>query len=346
MAIEKGLYAAPMGLDEMQDEAPELEIEIVDPEMVRLDDGSVEITIVPGDEDGETEFDANLAEVIDDRELQSLASDLLEAYKNDLASRKDWEETYTEGIKLLGLKYEERTEPWEGACGVHHPMIAEAAVRFQAEAIMETFPASGPVRTKIIGDVTPEKTEAAVRVQEDMNYQLTEKMPEYRAEHEKMLWNLPIAGSAFKKVYFDPTVGRQVSVFVPAEDVVLPYGTSDISMCGRITHRMRKTKSDLLKLQESGFYRSDVDIPDTTSLRPDSIQKATNRLFFLSSSVLICISICTPKIKKRRDHRWVVLSYIKPSNGLWANTIRTALCFECLGRRSKAIDSNFGTVST
>lgn len=274
MAIEKGLYAAPMGLDEMQDEAPELEIEIVDPEMVRLDDGSVEITIVPGDEDGETEFDANLAEVIDDRELQSLASDLLEAYKNDLASRKDWEETYTEGIKLLGLKYEERTEPWEGACGVHHPMIAEAAVRFQAEAIMETFPASGPVRTKIIGDVTPEKTDAAVRVQEDMNYQLTEKMPEYRAEHEKMLWNLPIAGSAFKKVYFDPTVGRQVSVFVPAEDVVLPYGTSDISMCGRITHRMRKTKSDLLKLQESGFYRSDVDIPDTTSLRPDSIQKA------------------------------------------------------------------------
>lgn len=274
MAIEKGLYAAPMGLDEMQDEAPELEIEIVDPEMVRLDDGSVEITIVPGDEDGETEFDANLAEVIDDRELQSLASDLLEAYKNDLASRKDWEETYTEGIKLLGLKYEERTEPWEGACGVHHPMIAEAAVRFQAEAIMETFPASGPVRTKIIGDVTPEKTDAAVRVQEDMNYQLTEKMPEYRAEHEKMLWNLPIAGSAFKKVYFDPTVGRQVSVFVPAEDVVLPYGTSDISMCGRITHRMRKTKVDLLKLQESGFYRSDVEIPDTTSLRPDSIQKA------------------------------------------------------------------------
>lgn len=277
MAIEKGLYAAPMGLDmEDENEAPELEIEVVNPEMVTLDDGSVEITIMPGEEVDENgvPFDANLVEYIDDRELQSLSSDLLDAYKNDLASRKDWEETYTEGIKLLGLKYEERTEPWEGACGVHHPMIAEAAVRFQAEAIMETFPASGPVRTKIIGDVTPEKTDAAVRVQEDMNYQLTEKMPEYRAEHERMLWNLPIAGSAFKKVYFDPTIGRQVSVFVPAEDVVLPYGTSDISMCGRITHRMRKTKVDLLKLQESGFYRDDVNIPDTTSFKADSIQKA------------------------------------------------------------------------
>lgn len=274
MAIEKGLYAAPQGME--AEEAPELEIEVVNPEMVRLDDGSVEITIIPGEEVDENgiPFDANLVEHIDDRTVQSLATDLLDAYKNDLASRKDWEDTYTEGIKLLGLKYEERTEPWEGACGVHHPMIAEAAVRFQAEAIMETFPASGPVRTKIIGDVTPQKTDAAVRVQEDMNYQLTEVMKEYRAEHEKMLWNLPIAGSAFKKVYFDPTIGRQVSVFVPAEDVVLPYGTSDISMCGRITHRMRKTKSDLIKLQESGFYRNDVEIPDTTTFKADSIQKA------------------------------------------------------------------------
>jgi hypothetical protein len=275
MAIEKGLYAAPQGMDDME-EQPELEIEVVNPEMVTLDDGSVEITIIPGEETDENgvPFDANLAEFIDERTLQSMSGDLLEAYKNDLASRKDWEETYTEGIKLLGLKYEERTEPWEGACGVHHPMIAEAAVRFQAEAIMETFPASGPVRTKIIGDVTPKKTDAAIRVQEDMNYQLTEVMKEYRAEHERMLWNLPIAGSAFKKVYFDPTVGRQVSIFVPAEDVVLPYGTSDISMCGRITHRMRKTKGDLIKLQDSEFYRKDINIPDATSLRPDSIQRA------------------------------------------------------------------------
>lgn len=272
MAIEKGLYAAPQGMEEQ--EAPELEIEIVDPEMVRLDDGSVEITIIPDNEQSETDFDANLAEFMDDREMSSLAADLIEAYENDLQSRKDWEDTYTEGIKLLGLKYEERTEPWEGACGVHHPMIAEAAVRFQAEAIMETFPASGPVRTKIIGEITREKQDAAERVLDDMNYQLTEVMREYRSEHERMLWNLPIAGSAFKKVYFDPTIGRQVSIFVPAEDVVLPYGTSDISMCGRITHRMRKTKSDLIKLQESGFYRADVDIPDQPTVQPDKIQKA------------------------------------------------------------------------
>jgi hypothetical protein len=277
MAIEKGLYAAPEGLDEEMEgmgEAPEgLEIEIVDPEMVTLDDGSVEITIIP-DKDAKGEHDANLAEELDGGVLGEIAGDLLSAYENDLASRKDWEETYTEGIKLLGLKYEERTEPWEGACGVHHPMIAEAAVRFQAEAIMETFPASGPVRTKIIGEVTRKKQDAAERVQADMNYQLTEVMKEYRAEHERMLWNLPIAGSAFKKVYFDPTLGRQVSVFVPAEDVVLPYGTSDISTCGRITHRMRKTRSELLKLQESGFYRKDIDIPEGPALQPDRVQRA------------------------------------------------------------------------
>lgn len=274
MAIEKGLYAAPEGLDETQDTSP-LEIEIVDPEMVTLDDGSVEITIVPGDEtvDG-VPFDANLAEYLDDSVLASLADDLLEAYENDLASRKDWEETYTEGIKLLGLKYEERTEPWEGACGVHHPMIAEAAVRFQAEAIMETFPASGPVRTKIIGENTRQKQEAADRVRADMNYQLTEVMREYRAEHEKMLWNLPIAGSAFKKIYYDPTWGRQVSVFVPAEDAIIPYGVSDISSCERITHRMRKTKNEIIKLQEAGFYRNDIDIEDAPTLQVDRVQKA------------------------------------------------------------------------
>jgi len=273
MSIEKGLYAAPEGMRDVE----EMEIEIVNPDMVTLDDGSVEITIIPGEDSDEVPFDANLAEYMDERDLASLAGDLLDAYQNDLASRKDWEETYTEGIKLLGLKYEERTEPWEGACGVHHPMIAEAAVRFQAEAIMETFPASGPVRTKIIGESTRQKQEAAERVQADMNYQLTEIMREYRAEHEKMLWNLPIAGSAFKKVYYDPTMGRQVSLFVPAEDVVLPYGISDISVCERITHRMRKSKNDLIKLQESGFYRNDIDIDDAPTLSVDPIQQAKDR---------------------------------------------------------------------
>ena len=277
MAIEKGLYAAPEGME--VGGSPELEIEIVNPEMVTLDDGSVEITIIPGgDEDLDgVPFDANLAEHLDERVLAELSGDLISAYDNDVSARKDWEETYTEGVKLLGLKYEERTEPWEGACGVHHPMIAEAAVRFQAEAIMETFPASGPVRTKIIGQVDRTKQEAADRVQADMNYQLTEVMREYRAEHEKMLWNLPIAGSAFKKVYFDPTKGRQISLFVPAEDVVLPYGASDISMCERITHRMRKTKNELRKLQESGFYRADIDIEDAPVMSVDKIQAAKDR---------------------------------------------------------------------
>jgi hypothetical protein len=276
MAIEKGLYQAPMGIEE--DEAPELEIDIVNPEMVTLDDGSVEITIIPGmkgdDEDSDIPFDANLAEYMDDSEIMQLAGDLIADYDNDLSSRKDWEQAYTDGIKLLGLKYEERTEPWQGACGVHSPLIAEAAVRFQAEAIMETFPASGPVKTQIIGKITPENTDAAQRVQDDMNYELTTVMKEYRSEHEKMLWNLPIAGSAFKKVYFDPSLGRQVSIFVPAEDVILPYGTSEISMSERVTHRMRKTRNQLLKLQESGFYREDIDIPEGAVMQPDSIQKA------------------------------------------------------------------------
>ena len=280
MAMEKGLYAAPQGIDALgEDQTPEIELEIVNPDMVRLDDGSVEITIIPnkkGDE-GDVPFSANLAEHIDDRELAILVGDLIADYDNDIASRKDWEQTYTDGIKLLGLKYEERTEPWPGACGVYSPLIAEAAVRFQAEAIMETFPAAGPVKTQIIGKISPEKTDAAQRVQDDMNYELTEVMREYRSEHEKMLWNLPIAGSAFKKVYFDPSLGRQVSMFVPAEDVVLPYGTSEISMCERITHRMRKTKNQLLKLQESGFYRADVDIEDGPVLQIDEIQKAKDR---------------------------------------------------------------------
>lgn len=280
MAMEKSLYAAPQGIDALsEDQTPEIELEIVNPDMVRLDDGSVEITIIPikkGDE-GDVPFSANLAEYIDDRELATLVGDLIADYDNDIASRKDWEQTYTDGIKLLGLKYEERIEPWPGACGVYSPLIAEAAVRFQAEAIMETFPAAGPVKTQIIGKISPEKTDAAQRVQDDMNYELTEIMREYRSEHEKMLWNLPIAGSAFKKVYFDPSLGRQVSMFVPAEDVVLPYGTSEISMCERITHRMRKTKNQLLKLQESGFYRADVDIEDGPVLQIDEIQKAKDR---------------------------------------------------------------------
>lgn len=276
MAIDKSLYGAPMGLEAIAGQ-PDLEIEIDNPEMVTLDDGSVEITLAPGksEKDDGTEFDANLADHVDEGVLASLGADLISDYDNDLSSRKEWERTYTEGLKLLGLQYEERTEPWNGACGVFHPMLTEAVVRFQSETIMETFPAMGPVKTQIIGKQTKEKQAAATRVQDDMNYQLTEVMVEYRPEHEKMLWNLPIAGSAFKKVYFDPALNRQVSMFIPAEDVVLPYGTSEMSLAPRITHRMRKSENEIKRLINAEFYR-EIELGEP-SKQLDAIQKAKDK---------------------------------------------------------------------
>lgn len=268
--VDKALYPAGASIyDDAGD--PGVEIEIVDPEEVRIGIDGVELEIEPAPPSAE-DFNANLAEFMEDTALVSLASELEEAIQNDINSRKDWEKTYVEGIKLLGLQYEERTEPWNGACGVFHPMITEAVVRFQSETVTETFPAQGVVKAKIIGKETPEKQEAAQRVQAEMNYQLTECMVEFRPEHERMLWSMPATGSAFKKVYFDPSLGRPVSVFVPAEDIVLPYGTSDLSSCYRLTHRMRKTKNDLIKLQQSGFYR-DLDVGDPDQTR-DDIQKA------------------------------------------------------------------------
>lgn len=271
--VDKGLYQAPVGIEQLaQDEEP-IEIEIVDPEEVNIHMGDLDISIVPGvDED---EFGQNLAELIDDGDLMSIASDLSEDIDNDRNSRKDWEKAYTDGLKLLGLQFEERTEPWQGASGVFHPMITEAVVRFQSETITEMFPAQGPVRTKIIGKETPEKKDAAVRVEEDMNYELTEVMREFRPEHERMLWSLPATGSAFKKVYYDPNLGRQVSMFVPAEDIILPYGTTDLDTCYRLTHVMRKTKNEILKLQESGFYR-DVELGEPDKNKSD-IQQAKDK---------------------------------------------------------------------
>jgi len=256
MAIDKGLYAAPKGLEELT--APDIEIEIENPDAVDIYMDDLAIHMEP---DTDADFNANLAEFMDDSELESLGSDLIDDFMSDQRDRKDWIQTYVEGLKLLGLRYEERTEPWQGACGVFHPMLTESVVRFQSEGISETFPAMGPVKTKIIGKETPETEEAAARVQEDMNYQLTEVMTEYRPEHEKLLWSLPITGSAFKKVYYDPSKGRQVAVFIPAEDLVVPYGASNLETAERVTHIMRKTKNDVLKLQKSGFYL-DVDLGD------------------------------------------------------------------------------------
>ena len=268
MAIEKGLYSAPKGIDEEVGEG-ELEIEIVNPESVTLDDGSMEITLVPGAEDAMTgEFDDNLADMLEDSDLNSLAKDIMGNIESDIDSRKEWADTFVKGLDVLGFKYEERTEPWEGACGVYSTVLAEAAIRFQAETMSETFPSSGPVKTKILGEETKEKEEAAERVKADMNYELTETMVEYRPEHERLLYSLGLAGSAFKKVYYDPNMGRQVAVYIPAEDVIVPYGASHIETAERVTHVMRKTKNELKKLQANGFYR-EVELGDPQPYHSD-----------------------------------------------------------------------------
>jgi hypothetical protein len=273
MAIDKALYQAPQGIEEDAQALmgePDIEIEIEDPESVSIKAGGLEI-LIDADEEG-PDFYANIAEEIDESELESLGSELLAYVKDDLDSRKDWEKTYKEGLVLLGLKYEERTEPWDGACGVFHPMITEAVVRFQSETIMETFPAQGPVKTKIIGKDTRQKEEAAARVKEDMNYELTERMPEFRMEHERMLWNLPATGSAFKKVYFDPSLQRQTSVFVPAEDIIVAYGTVGLESAERVTHRMYKTSNEIRKLQVAGFYR-DIELGEPSRLKNELQEK-------------------------------------------------------------------------
>jgi hypothetical protein len=271
--IDKSFFQQPLGMAGDEGAEP-IEIEIVDPEEVNITAGDTTISIKPG-EDDDADFNNNLVEEMDEGELQSMVGDLVADIENDKASRKDWERAYTDGLKLLGLHMEERTEPWDGACGVFHPMITEAVVRFQSETITETFPAAGPVRTKILGKETTQKKESAFRVEADMNYQLTEVMKEYRPEHERMLWSLPAAGSAFKKIYYDPSLGRQTSIFVPSEDVLLPYGTTDMHTCQRYTHVMRKTKNEIIKLQKMGFY-ADFDLPDPMQSR-DDIQKAKDK---------------------------------------------------------------------
>ena len=268
-SVAKSLYAAPLGLDALEME-PDVEIEIEDPESLSIGIGGMEIDLMPQKKTSE-KFDANLAEDMDESALQSLGEELTEDFDKDINDRKEWMQTYVDGLKLLGLKYEDRTEPWDGACGVFHPMLTESVVRFQSEGITETFPAAGPVKTVIIGKDTPEKEEASMRVRADMNYQLTEVMYEYRPEHEKMLWNLPIAGSAFKKVYYDPSKGRQMAVFIPAEDIVVPYGASNLETAERVTHVMRKTPNEVRKLQEAGFYR-DIELGEPT-YQLDDIEK-------------------------------------------------------------------------
>ncbi len=272
MAIDKALYAAPQGIDSLSTEEAPIEIEIVNPEGVSIGIDGVEIDLMPESGGGEEEFDSNLADYMDDSELQKIAGDIMELVEADINSRKDWVDTYVKGLDVLGLRYDNVTEPWDGACGVFSTLLTEAAIRFQSESIMETFPADGPVKTNIIGASSPEIEEAAKRVEADMNYQLTDKMPEYRSEHERALWGVALAGSSFKKVYYDPSLERQVSFYIPAEDIILPYGVTNIRRTDRLTHVMRKTKNDIKRLQVSGFY-CDVDIGEPYANQTD-IEKA------------------------------------------------------------------------
>ena len=276
--IDKSLSQAPQGLEAMAMGQPDLSIEIENPESVTLDDGSMEITIVPGKEQDD-EFNDNLAEDMDEGQLTELSGDLVGEYDADINSRKDWLTTYVDGLELLGLKVEDRTEPWPGACNVYHPLMTEALVKFQAETMMETFPAAGPVKTVIVGKQTREKEDAAERVKDDMNYQLTDMMPEYRPEHERMLWGLGLSGNAFKKVYYDPNIERQVSMYVPAEDIVVPYGASNLETAERVTHVMRKTKNELHRLQVAGFYR-DVDLGEPFLDIDEAEKKIAEKLGF------------------------------------------------------------------
>jgi len=270
--MEKALYAMPVGIESLAEQEAPIEIEIEDPKSVTIGVGDVEISLGSESEGEEEEFGSNLAEYMTEADLQKVAGDIMELVQTDITARKDWADTYVKGLDVLGLRYDEVTEPWDGACGVFSTLLTESAIRFQSESIMETFPADGPVKTSIVGVSSPQMEEAAKRVEADMNYQLTDKMPEYRSEHERALWGVALAGSSFKKVYYDPSLERQVSFYVPAEDVILPYGVTNIRRADRLTHIMRKTKNELRKLQVSGFYR-DVDIGEPSATQTD-IEKA------------------------------------------------------------------------
>ena len=277
-SMSPGLYQAPKGLDEEAEGIEGVEVEIEAPglgevEIIENPDGTVEVNLEGAEsENEEGEFGDNLAEFMDEGTLQKLASELTELVEADITARKEWADTFVKGLEVLGFKYEERSEPWDDACGVFSTVLAEAAIRFQAETMSETFPAAGPVKTKILGKVTKEKEEAAERVRDDMNYQVTERMVEYRSEHERMLYSLGLAGSAFKKVYFDPNIGRQVSIYLPAEDVIVPYGTSHIEQAERVTHVMRKTKNELDRLMDAGFYR-EVELGEPLQFHTDIEKK-------------------------------------------------------------------------
>jgi hypothetical protein len=272
LAIERQPATPIEGLIEQEPEEINIAIENPDAVSIETEDGGMIIDFDPQEEKLSSEFGDNLVDLMDERDLERIGLELVSAFNMDKDSRKDWEDTYTKGLDQLGLKIEERTQPWSGACGVFHPMLSEAVIRFQSQAISEIFPASGPVKTKIVGKITEDKTKQAQRVQDYMNYLLTYEMSEYRTETEKLLFSLPLAGSAFRKVYYDPNLGRPSGIFVPSEDVVVNYGASDLDTCERATHVMKKSFNDIRKMQVNGFYR-DIEIPDATGNYSDIMQK-------------------------------------------------------------------------
>ena len=277
MSIEKSLYQAPQGIESL--DTPDIEIEIEDPEAVHISMDGMEIDI-EAEEEG---FDDNLAEYLDDDVIQEIVEELIGDYDDDVASRRDWMQTYVDGLELLGMKIEDRTDPWAGACGVYHPLLSEALVKFQAETIMEILPAAGPVKTEIVGKETPEKKDSAMRVQNDMNYQITDVMIEYRPETERMLWGLGLAGNAFKKVYYDPNMERPAAIFLPAEDVVVPYGASNLESAERVTHVMRKTENEIRRLQVAGFYL-DCDLGDPNNTMDEVEKKIAEKMGFRATT--------------------------------------------------------------
>ena len=260
MAIERAISDGPLSSSDLITD--EVEIEFLNPEAVSIEteDGGMLIDFRPESEVQEQlDFNANLAEFMEDNVLDRLSSDLVGSYMSDKSSRKDWEDSYIKGLNQLGLKFDERSSPWEGACGVTHPILSEAVVRFQSQAIGEIFPPAGPVRTRIVGTVTEEKARQSHRIEEFMNYLILDVMTEYRSETEKLLFSLPLAGSAFRKIYWDPTMCRPAAMFVPSEDLVVSYGASSLETCERATHVMKRNKNDVRKMQFVGFYR-DVEL--------------------------------------------------------------------------------------
>lgn len=269
MSIEKSLYAAPEGLEAL-DEGEELAED-------------VELGSTQEEPEEPIGFDENLVEHLNPGIIEEIVSEIISDFDDDISSRRDWIKAYVDGLELLGLKIEERMDPWPGACGVYHPLLSESLVKFQAETIMEIFPASGPVKTEIIGKETPEKKDAAARVEADMNYRLTDEMTEYRPETERLLWGLGLSGNAFRKVYFDPGLNRQTAIFVPAEDVVVPYGASNIETSPRVTHVMRKTENELRRLQVMGFY-ADIDLGEPNNTMDEVEKKIAEKMGFRATS--------------------------------------------------------------